>query len=153
VGSRFRLDGLAELVDGLQKLTPELQDEGRAIVFDGADQAVNDLIAAYPVRATGLHPGPRRKSPWFSPGKLRKSLIVVKTAGQFSSLAIVKNTDPIAWLFENGSQARHLDNGKVVGAMPARHVFIPTMMRRRRAMYEQLKALVASKGITVTGDA
>jgi hypothetical protein len=137
MSSRFRLDGLAELVTGLQQLTPELVGESSAIIGGAGDGAAREIILGYPERT----------------GDLRKGVKVLKTAGQFSITVKVVNTSKLASIFENGTQARHTDLGANRGSMPPGHVFVPIMMRRRRAMYEQLKALVASKGLTVSGDA
>jgi hypothetical protein len=137
VGARFRLDGLAELVDGLQQLTPELTTEAGQIIRDTGDAAANEILLAYPSRT----------------GNLRKGVKVTRMAGQFSMTVIVKNTAKLASIFEDGSQARHTELGANRGSMPPGHVFVPIMMRRRRAMYAQLKALIASTGLTVSGDA
>jgi hypothetical protein len=137
VGSRFRLDGLAELVDGLQHLTPEMTAESAGIIGDTGDAAANEIILGYPGRT----------------GDLRKHVKVLKTVGQFSITVKVVNTSKLASIFEDGSQARHTALGANRGSMPPGHVFVPVMQRRRRAMYEQLKALLVSKGLTVSGDA
>jgi hypothetical protein len=137
VGSRFRLDGLAELVDGLQHLTPELVGESVGIIGGTGDAAANEIILGYPGRT----------------GDLRKHVKVLKTAGQFSITVKVVNTSKLASIFEDGSQARHTELGANRGSMPPGHVFVPVMQRRRRGMYEALKGLIASKGLTVSGDA
>jgi len=148
----FRLDGLFELKEALRNLPAELQAEGAAIVFANAEKAAADLRAAYPRRVTGLHPGPHRVSPWFAPGQLKAKIFVQKRGGQFNATATVKNTDPIAWLYDHGSQTRKWNNGKIVGAMPATHLFGRTMARQRRVMYDVLRDLLARKGLSVSGE-
>lgn len=133
----MRLDGLLELKEALQHLTPELQAESQAIVYANADKAAEEIRAAYPRRT----------------GNLKDHVYVSKRGSTISTTATVKNTAHHAWLFENGSQARHTDLGANRGSMPPGHVFIPIMIRRRRIMYQILKDLVASKGLTVSGDA
>jgi hypothetical protein len=150
--NRFKIDGLFELKQALRDLPKELTDDAQAIIFESADQAGASLTANYPVRRTGLNPGLKRKSPWFAPGRLQKSVRVIKEAGQFTTTARVKSNDPIAWLYDHGSEARHHDSGKLVGRMPPTFLFIKTMIRYRRAMYDQLRALLESKGIKVTGE-
>ena len=147
--NRFKLDGLFELKEALRNLPKDLQAEGQAIVYANADKAAEELRAAYPVRATGLHPGPNRKTPWFAPGQLKAKVFVSKRGGQFSTTATVKNTDPIAWLYDNGSQARHWDGGKFTGRMPPTHLFAKTMIRRRRIMYDVLRELLVEHGLLV----
>jgi hypothetical protein len=73
--------------------------------------------------------------------------------GRFSAGAIVKNTAKHAWIFENGTQARHNDLGANRGSMPPGHVFIPAVIKRRRIMYQQLRALLERHGLKVSGDA
>lgn len=79
------------------------------------------------------------------------------TAGPFAVKATVLNPSFLATIFEYGTEARHYvtRNGKqhLLGRMPATPTFIPAVVRRRRAMYEELKALIASHGFTVSGDA
>jgi hypothetical protein len=137
MGSRFRLDGLAELKDALTRLPADLTTEASDIVWANAAVAAQEIRDAYPSRTNNL----------------RNHVTVSRAGGAFSTSAKVKNTAKHAWLFENGSQARHTDLGANRGSMPAGHVFIPVMMRRRRIMYEVLKRLLVSHGLLVSGDA
>jgi hypothetical protein len=149
--NRFKIDGLFELKAQLRDLPKALQAEGGAIVLDTADQAAGDLQTLYPVRTTGLSPGPSRTSAWAPPGDLRSHVFVSKRGGQFSTMATVKSTGKAAWLYDNGSQARKWVNGKLTGAMPATHLFVKTMMRWRRVMYHRLGDLLERHGLVVRG--
>ena len=132
---------LEELFEGLRHLPPELQQEGGQIVFANADAAADEIQAAYPSRL----------------GDLKRKLKVTKTAGQFSTTAVVTDTSKHANVFENGSEARHYvtRNGvkHLTGAMPAANVFVPRIERRRQTMHEAHKALLTRQGLEVSGDA
>ncbi len=73
----------------------------------------------------------------------------------------MKSRSKLAWLYDNGSQARHYitkagkrhDTGAMWGKTPAPHLFVQTMLRARRRMYEQLKDLLTRHGLSVSGDA
>lgn len=135
--NRIKFDGLAELKAALRSLPNDLRDESAEIVYANADAARNEIISAYPSRT----------------GNLKNHVYVTKVPGQFGSRAIVKNTAKHAWLFENGTQARHTDIGANRGTMPAGHVFVPIVIRRRRIMYEILKDLLVKHGLLASGNA
>lgn len=135
--NRLVFNGLAELRAELRQLPAELAGEAGEIVSGAAEGAKNDIVEAYPERT----------------GNLRSRVTVSRTAGSglYGVAAIVKNTAKHAWIFENGTQARHTDIGANRGAMPAGHVFIPAVIRRRRQMYERLKGLLTKHGLVVSG--
>jgi hypothetical protein len=137
VSSRVVWNGLAELREALRNLPEELTGEAGHIIEGAANAAAADVKAAYPVRT----------------GNLRDHVFVShQDKGRFSAGAVVKNTAKHAWLFENGTQARHNDLGANRGSMPPGHVFIPAMIKRRRIMYQQLRALLERHGLKVTGE-
>jgi hypothetical protein len=136
--NQLRFDGLAELRAALRELPSDLTSEASHIVEGAANSAAADIKPAYPVRT----------------GHLRDGLTVTHfDQGKFSTGAIVKNTAPHAFMFENGTQVRHTDIGANRGSMPPGHVFIPRVIRARRRMYEELKALLVRSGLQVSGDA
>jgi Bacteriophage HK97-gp10, putative tail-component len=138
----FRIEGLTELSDQLARLPAELQAKARTIVLLRANKALNRMRQAYPART-----GDGNKS-------LRNKLKVTTEESTFSASAIVKNTSPLAALFEFGTQARHKALGASTGAMPAGHVFIQIAVEERRAMYEDdFRALLEQAGLTVEGSA
>jgi hypothetical protein len=152
--NRMQIDGLAELYAELRRLPSELTGEAKGIVEGAANGAAAEIRAAYPVRATNLQPGPRRRTKFFPPGNLRARVIVSILGGKglaarFGVNVVVKNTAPHAWLFERGTQTRQNALGANRGAMPLGNVFVPIVIRRRRAMYADLKALVVRHGLTV----
>lgn len=159
---------MAEVIEGLDAFREQLRnapeafaEEAGPVVIGAATEAKDELGAAYPVRQTGLRPGPHRKSPWYAPGGL-KNRITVRTLseGRFGAGAVVKNSAPHAWLYDNGSQARHYVTGSgkthETGAMfekrPPTHLFVKTVIRKRREMYQALKAMVERSNLTVSGD-
>jgi HK97 gp10 family phage protein len=138
----FKIEGLTELADQLEALPTNLQTEARAITVQRANAAMEEIRAAYPAR---LGDGPK---------SLRNRLKVTTEDSTFAASAIVKNTSPLAALFEFGTQARHKALGASTGAMPAGHVFIRISVKERRAMYEEdFRALLERAGLTVEGNA
>lgn len=68
----------------------------------------------------------------------------------------VKSNSPHAWLFDNGTVARHKASGASTGQMwgrtPPTHAFVTTMSRFRRGMYLQLRGVLERAGLIVSGD-
>ena len=157
---RLKFDGLTELRAALRNLPADLTGEASLIVAGAANGAAAVMKGEYPVRTTGLRPGPRRTDPWYPPGNLRDGVRVTHLdKGKFSAGAILKNTAKHAYIFEYGSAARHYfeasgkqhNTGAMWGRQPPKHVFISAMVRARRRMYEQLAALMRRHGLDVTG--
>lgn len=137
--SNNRLDlGLDELREALRNLPAELTGEASRIVQAAANGAAAQIKAAYPRRTGNLGDG-----------------VTVETisGGQFTAGAIVKNTSKHAFIFENGTQARHTAIGANRGSMPPGHAFVPAIIRKRRWMDEQHIDLLRRHGLTVEGDA
>jgi hypothetical protein len=136
--NQLRFEGLDQLLAELRALPADLTAEARHEVIGAANGAAASVKAAYPV----------------DEGRLRDGVQVLQDApGPFGEGAVVKNTAPHAYLFEHGTQARRNARGQNRGAMPPGRVFIPRIMRARQLMYERLKAIVARKGLSVSGDA
>ena len=133
-----RWDGLFELQEALRRLPTDLAADAGPIVIEAANDAAAEITAAYPERT----------------GDLRNGVHVrVLSGGPFGAAAEVVNRAPHAYMFENGTVARHTEIGANRGSMPAGHVFIPRIIRHRRQMYADLKAMIARHGLEVTGDA
>jgi hypothetical protein len=138
VSARIQLSGFDELKAALRRLPDDLTAEAGHITEAAANAAAVDIRRAYPVRT----------------GNLRNHVTVTHfEKGRFSAGAIVKNTATHAWIFENGTQARHTDLGSNRGSMPPGHVFVPIAIRERRRMYDRLKDLLARRGLVVDGNA
>ena len=140
-GNRLWFDGLDQLRQELRNLPRDLTVEASHEVLGAANSAAATVKRGYP-RVTGalidgvtVEPAPR---------------------DQFSAGAVVKNRAPHAWLYDNGSATRKWASGKSTGAMWGHsrptHLFVSTMIRERRAMYQKLKAMLVRKGLSVSGD-
>lgn len=133
----LRYTGLAEMYADLRALPAHLRTEGAAIVVDEGAQAFNEIIEAYPSRT----------------GNLKRGMKLETHPSEFGMRVILRNVAKHAWLYENGTQVRHTDLGQNRGFAHPAHVFVPRIIRHRRAMYARLAALLASTGLKVTGDA
>jgi hypothetical protein len=138
MSASFTFEGLEEFAVDLTKLPVRLRDRARDIVENAAEEARASIVQAYPRRT----------------GNLRRGVqIEHKPLGAFGQLSIVRNKAAHAFIYENGTVARHTSLGANRGAMPAGKVFVPIARRRRRWMYQELKAMMASEALQVTGDA
>jgi hypothetical protein len=136
--NRLEFTGLKELREALRRLPQELKAEAQKIVMTAATNAGGEIKAAYDTHT--------------KTGNLSRGVQVRSSeASAFSAGAIVVSRAKHAWIFENGTQARHTDIGANRGAMPPGRVFIPVVMRRRRRMYYELIEIVEKQGLQVTG--
>ena len=139
MANQFVFTGLDELKAALQTLPADLTVEASHIVEAAANGAEATIKAGYP------------------PGELQDKLSVAFSTSGASTGAVIRNTSKLASLFENGTQARHYVSKKgathLTGSMPPAHVFIPTMMAKRRQMYDQLADLLTRHGLVVSGTA
>jgi Bacteriophage HK97-gp10, putative tail-component len=127
--------GLEELKAALQQLPADLTELAGAIVAEAADGAAEEIRAAYPEGETG---------------NLRRGVRVKTLAtGAFSVARVVRSTAPHAHLFETGTQTRQTALGYHRGFMPGANIFVPVVSRRRRAMLEDLVAIVEQAGLDV----
>jgi hypothetical protein len=141
--TRFVFTGVEEFKAQLRALPAELTGEASHIVEAAANGAGVTLRTVY---------GQHRHT-----GNLQDHVVVEKkSTGPFGVSYRVASTSPIAWLFDNGSQARHWASGKSTGAMwgktPPTHVFVRTLIAARRRMYDGLRGLMTRAGLQVTGE-
>lgn len=142
--NRFQWTGLNELREALRNLPADLTGDASLVVEIAAEGAADTVRVVYEAH--------RRT------GKLAEGVVVEpKATGPFAATKVVRSKAKHAWLFDNGSQARHWASGKSTGVMwgktPPTHVFVQTMIRARRKMYEDLKDLLVQNGLSVSGDA
>jgi hypothetical protein len=134
--------GLDDFKVNLAALPDTLGAEADPIVDAAANAAAAEIRAGYPGTAASLA------------GHVFVSRL---DKGKTTSARLVKNTSPLAFIFENGTQVRHYVSvhGKphLTGRMPPLHVFVPPIIKHRRAMYVELKALLERNGLIVIGDA
>lgn len=139
--NRLTFAGLDELRAELRDLPEALRTEGALIVDRAAANAGQDIRAEYQARRVT--------------GNLAEHVVVqTGLGGSMGARAVVKSTAKHAYIFENGTVARHYYTKKngtrhETGAAPPQHVFVPAIMRARRAMYEALKDLLTRKGLKV----
>ena len=140
--------GMEELKEALSRLPQELAGESTGIVEGAANGAAVAVKQVY---------GQHRVS-----GRLQDGVYVSQfLKGKFFHGFLVKSSSPIAWLFDHGSQTRQYvtESGAIhkTGAMwekrPPTHIFVKTMIRFRRGMYEELKGVLVRAGLLVSGDA
>jgi len=148
MSTSFVLTGIDELREALRNLPAELAAEAGAAVTEAAQAAESDARAAYEAH---------RHS-----GNLVSRLSRTTSSSAFGAGALVKNTAKHAWIFENGSEARHYTTasgathgtGAMWGktAQPPTHMFVRAMQTRRTAMYARLRAVLERQGLEVTGE-
>jgi len=155
IQATLSLQGLAELKDALARLPQELKGQATQIVLDTAYAAAKDVESQYPIG-----PGTSRNGRKIPPGQLRKGVKVFPMqVGAFAVAAQVRSTSPHAWWHENGWKLKPRETRKKwsrgtmfgVKGVP-RPVFVPTMIRYRRVMYQKLAVLLESVGLLVKHD-
>ena len=134
--------GLAEYQAQLAQMPEALTVEAGHAVEGAVNGAYVAITGAYPVRTGNLRKGMR-----LTPVR-RKGFVVA---------ADVKNIAPHAILFERGTQARHYFtvNGvkHLTGRMPPGNIFIPRILKARRALTQSLKEMLVRRwGATVVTD-
>jgi hypothetical protein len=148
VSARLVWNGLKELRADLIALPAALTADAEAFVIDAGQEAKAEIGAVYAAHSRSGH--------------LAKGLqLSSEPNGTYEVRAVLRSRAPHAWLFDNGSQARHYTTKRGVphstGAMwsrtPPTHAFVATVMRKRREMYERLKLLLMRHGLRVSGDA
>jgi hypothetical protein len=142
------LTGIDELREALRSLPAELAGAAATAVTTAAQGAESDARDVYEAH---------RHS-----GNLVARLSRTTSSSSFGAGAVVKNTAKHAWIFENGSEARHYTTasgathgtGAMWGqtAQPPTHVFVRAMQARRKTMYDELRALLEQQGLQVTGE-
>ena len=140
MSASLRWEGLEELRAQLRAMPAELTAEASAIVHDTAATAVSAMLAEYPE------------------GELRDRLSQQPlTTGTFGIGVLIKNASGWAWHWDHGTALRHRKGGGSTGAewggKKPPHTFGRVMAQKRRAMYEQLKALLERAGLSVSGEA
>jgi hypothetical protein len=138
-GSTMVWRGLREYLAELQKLPEEAKAEA-------AKQIEGEVNAAY-VTVKRVYLDHQHT------GTLAKRLTIAPMAGGL----VLRSGSPIAWLFDNGSKARHWATGKSTGAMwgktPPTHIFAATVAKGRRRLTLLFKEMLKRRGAaTVTGD-
>ncbi len=145
--SGFVWNGLKELREQLLTLPADLTGEAEGIVTGAVEGAKTEIGAIYQAHTRSGH---------LAAGLTLSS----EPNGTYEVRQVLRSRAAHAWLFDNGSQARHYTTKKGqphnTGAMwsrtPPTHAFVGTVMRHRRLMYVRLKLLLERHGLKVSGD-
>lgn len=135
MSSRFQIVGMEEFRQALRNLPPRLVDKASVIVTARAEFAASRIESGYPEVS----------------GNLKSKMTVRMEVSKSGVVARIRNTAKHAYIYENGTQVRQTKKGQNRGAMPPGHVFIPTAIRERKEMVDQLIAMVRDEGLVVTG--
>jgi len=157
--NRIEFQGLEEMRRLLRQLPQELAEEGAGIVNAAARAAFQEIYERYPIGpgTKKRQGGTLRRGLSLSVGDARKGESVGKGV-QFGAYAVIKNRAKHAWIFENGTQVRRVaakvagragNFGTDRGSMTPGRVFIPAVIRHRRAMNAQLRLLLEQHGFQV----
>jgi hypothetical protein len=132
-------DGFQEYLDELRKLPEDCAVEAANLTESGVNAAYQTISQVY---------GQHRFT-----GTLQSRLrIKTVRVGRLIKGLVLESGSPIAWLFDNGSQARHWASGKSTGKMWGRtaptHIFAKTVARERRKLTQQFKDMLLRRGAT-----
>jgi hypothetical protein len=140
---KLTLRGLSQLTADLRRLPEQLRDEGRQIAQGHLDDAESTIRSRYAAMSeTGT----------LASGLGQRQLTAAGQAARFGVKLRLENKAPHAYLVEVGTELpRQTDKGWNRGRMPAAKVFLPTVIRARRAMTADLVALLERAGLRVRG--
>jgi hypothetical protein len=147
MGSRLVFTSVDELKAEFERFAPEAAADASALVLTAAAGAAGIIRTVYSAHVVSGH--------------LAAGVSVrQKAVGTLDASAKVISASPIAWLFDNGSQARHYvtkagkthATGTMWGKTPPTHIFVRTLQAARRALSLEIRALLVRKGLDVTGD-
>lgn len=140
-----RWDGLDELLAAMRALPAELTAEATEYAQQAVDRAEADAAAGYGHKSGNLR------------DHLRQT---VESTDRFGVRLALKNTARHAWLWDYGTEARHYftdagkrhETGAMWGKRPPPFTFTRAVIRWRRWMYEQDKAMLERQGLIVSGE-
>lgn len=146
--SQFVWHGMREYLAELQKLPAEARAE--------AAKAIEGEVNAAYVTVKRVYLDHK-----FT-GTLARRLTISPMAGG----VVLRSGSPIAWLFDNGSKARHYtgtdkrgrvfsnaDRGAMWGHTPPTHVFASAVAKGRRTLTRKFKEMLLRRGaVSVTGE-
>jgi hypothetical protein len=140
MASTMRWDGLKEFREELRQLPEELRGQAAKVVEGEVNAAYVTVKRVYEAHRFTGH--------------LSRQLAIqpLKRSGQLITGLVLKSGSPLAWLFDNGTQARHYItvHGKthLTGRMPGFHVFGRTVAFTRRKIRTLLIDMVKRHGAT-----
>jgi len=124
--------GMKEYQDEIRKMPEDCRREAANLIEAGVNSAYATVKRVYEAhRFTGT--------------LSNRLTISVKPCG-----FTLRSASPLAWLFDNGSQARHYvtERGKthLTGRMPATHIFSRTVGFTRRKLSQQFREMLFRRG-------
>lgn len=128
--------GLDEFRAQLRQVPATCRNEAARIVEGGVNSAFVQISTVY---------GRHRYT-----GTLQNRLTIapLRVRGEFTTGLVLKSGSPLAWLFDNGSQARHWktgskkSTGKMWGRTPPTHIFLKTVIKTRREITDRVHGMV-----------
>lgn len=134
--------GLDQLFEALRTLPEDVTGEATPIVLGAASDTKVEVETAYQAHS--------------KTGNLASHVVMeVRNAGEYGAWAVVRSRAHHAYLFEVGTVPRHYITAHGVthntGSMPPAHLFVPSAIRHRRAMYVALAEMLRRHGAVVTG--
>jgi hypothetical protein len=140
VSVTFEIEGLEELRMALRHLPTDLAGEATHLVQAATNGAEATIKAGYAAHVVS--------------GELLKKFTATLTVTGIAALGTLRNRSPLAFIFENGTEARHYVSKHGVthltGRMRGLHVFVPTMIRKRRQLDDGLRDLLERHGLIVS---
>jgi hypothetical protein len=134
----MKWQGVAEQLAAFATLPEDLTRAATPEVADATTDAASSMKAQYPSRT----------------GNLRNGVHTALRREPTRVVGVVVNDSPHAAVYEYGSQARHTAIGANRGSMPAHPVFVPTMLRERRALFAgPIPEVLEDEGLKVVGRA
>lgn len=146
-GNRFVFEGMQKFREQLRNLPFELRNEGTRIVEGSANAAMEEIRAKYPITA-----GRKVRGRFIPGGQLRKGLRIKYETSDFGARAVLINSAPHAYIFENGTELRETAEGWKRGSARPGRVFVPIAIKHRRRMNRELMRLLERAGLRVTSD-
>jgi hypothetical protein len=140
-----RWNGLDEFRELLRDLPTALRDDADDILIEAANRAEAEIRRGYTRGKTG---------------DLLAGLYQNRRSGPFGIAIRLINKAAHAWLWDNGTEARHYTTtrgkqhatGAMWGKRPAPHTFDRAVLASRRRMFDDLKAMMRAHGLEVRGE-
>jgi len=137
MGVRLQWSGMEEFKEALRNLPEHLANEAAGVVVGAAQAAGTTVQTNYPAKT----------------GNLKRGVRVTQKRDRASVSARVESRAPHAVIFEKGTRLRRTDRGANRGRMPAaspEQAMIPTVIRARARMIQDLIALLEREGFKVS---
>lgn len=135
MSAQVKWTGLKELITELTNAPKDVRAEGYQIMREEVEGAAAEIRNAYPQGPTGN----------------MKRGVKVNFPSSTILVGEVKSTDPASHLWEFGTQARRNAAGAFRGSVRPHPTTVPIARRRRRQMFERLKAMLTRMGYQVSG--